>query len=107
MLSNGCRVIIVERLDRLARDLGIQLQLVGLLCSKGITLMSADTQQDATRILMVFFRVRWKNFWTGLAGNKAPAVGLFVAVLWQFQFENSSEASFKPVRKQLLSPFGA
>ena len=48
LLSNGCRVIIVERLDRLARDLGVQLQLVGLLCSKGITLMSADTEQDVT-----------------------------------------------------------
>ncbi len=48
MLSNSCRIIIVERLGRLARDLGVQLQLVGLLCSKGITLMSADTQQDVT-----------------------------------------------------------
>jgi hypothetical protein len=28
----------------------------------------------------------------------------FVAVLWQFQFENSSETSFKPVPNQLLSP---
>jgi len=48
ILSNGCRTIIVERLDRLARDLSVQLQLVGLLCSKGITLLSADTQQDVT-----------------------------------------------------------
>ena len=48
MLSNSCRVVIVERLDRLARDLGVQLQLVGLLCSKGITLISADTGQDVT-----------------------------------------------------------
>ena len=48
LLSNGCRMIIVERLDRLARDLGVQLQLVGLLCSKGFTLMSADTEQDVT-----------------------------------------------------------
>ena len=48
MLSNSCRVVIVERLNRLARDLGVQLQLVGLLCSRGITLISADTQQDVT-----------------------------------------------------------
>ena len=48
MLSNSCRVVIVERLGRLARDLGVQLQLVGLFCSKGITLISADTQQDVT-----------------------------------------------------------
>ena len=34
--------------DGLARDLVLQLQLVGLLCSKGITLISADTQQDIT-----------------------------------------------------------
>ena len=48
ILSNGCRTIIVERLDRLARDLSVQLQLVGLLCSKGLTLLSADTQVDVT-----------------------------------------------------------
>jgi DNA invertase Pin-like site-specific DNA recombinase len=48
LLSNSCRVIIIERLDRLARDLGVQLQLVGLLCSKGLTLISADTEQDVT-----------------------------------------------------------
>jgi len=48
LLSNDCRVVIVERLDRLARDLVLQLQLVGLLCSKGITLISADTGQDVT-----------------------------------------------------------
>jgi len=48
MLSNDCRVVIVERLDRLARDVAIQHQLVVLLCRKGITLISADTQQDVT-----------------------------------------------------------
>ena len=48
ILSNGCRTIIVERLDRLARDLVIQNQLVVMLCSKGLTLISADTQQDVT-----------------------------------------------------------
>lgn len=48
ILSNGCRTIIVERLDRLARDLGVQLQLVGLLSSKGVSLLSADTGQDVT-----------------------------------------------------------
>jgi site-specific DNA recombinase len=48
ILSNGCRTIIVERLDRLARDLVIQNQLVVMLCSKGITLISADTGQDVT-----------------------------------------------------------
>ena len=48
LLGNGCRIIIVESLDRLARDLTIQLQLVALLASKGITLMSATTGQDVT-----------------------------------------------------------
>jgi len=48
LLSNGCRTIIIERLDRLARDLSVQMQLVGLLCSKGITLLSADTGTDVT-----------------------------------------------------------
>lgn len=48
LLTNGCRVIIIERLDRLARDLQVQMGLIGLLCSKHITLISADTQQDIT-----------------------------------------------------------
>lgn len=48
ILSNGCRVIICERLDRVARDLSIQLQIIALLSSKGLTLISADTGQDCT-----------------------------------------------------------
>ena len=48
LLSNGCRTIIIERLDRLSRDLGVQMQLVSLLCSKGVTLISADTGSDVT-----------------------------------------------------------
>ena len=48
ILSNGCRIIIVERLDRLSRDLGVQHQLVVLLCGRGITLISAAEQQDVT-----------------------------------------------------------
>ena len=48
LLDNGCRVIIAERLDRVARDLGVQIQIISLLASKGITLISADTGQDVT-----------------------------------------------------------
>jgi DNA invertase Pin-like site-specific DNA recombinase len=48
LLSNGIRTIIVECLDRLARDLAIQLQLIALLASKGITLINAMTGQDVT-----------------------------------------------------------
>jgi DNA invertase Pin-like site-specific DNA recombinase len=48
LLSNGCRVIIVEAIDRLARDLAVQLQIIALLASKGITLINAMTGQDAT-----------------------------------------------------------
>ena len=48
LLSNGCRTIIIESLDRLARDLSIQLQLVAYLASKGLTLISASTEQDVT-----------------------------------------------------------
>lgn len=49
LLTNGCRVIVIERLDRLARDLQVQMGLIGLLCSKGVALISADTQQDITK----------------------------------------------------------
>jgi len=48
LLDNGCRVIICECLDRLARDLSVQLQIIALLASKGITLINAMTGQDCT-----------------------------------------------------------
>jgi len=48
LLDNDCRIIIVECLDRLARDLSIQLQIIALLASKGITLINAMTGQDVT-----------------------------------------------------------
>ncbi|RKY05226.1 MAG: resolvase [Planctomycetota bacterium] len=48
LLDNGCRVIIVECLDRLARDLAVQLQIIALLANKGITLINAMTGQDVT-----------------------------------------------------------
>lgn len=48
LLGNGCRVIIVECLDRLARDLSIQLQIIAMLAGKGITLINAMTGQDVT-----------------------------------------------------------
>jgi DNA invertase Pin-like site-specific DNA recombinase len=48
LTSNGCRVVIVECLDRLARDLAVQMQLIALLRSKKITLINAMTGDDAT-----------------------------------------------------------
>ncbi len=48
LLDNGCRVIIVECLDRLARDLAVQLQIIALLANKGITLINAMTGQNVT-----------------------------------------------------------
>ncbi len=48
LLTNGCRTVIVESLDRLARDLAVQLQLTALLASRGITLLNASTGQDVT-----------------------------------------------------------
>lgn len=37
MLSNGVRLVLVESLDRFARDLGVQLQLLAYLQVKGIS----------------------------------------------------------------------
>ncbi len=48
LLSNGCRTIVVESLDRFARDLSVQLQLTALLASRGLTLVNASTGQDVT-----------------------------------------------------------
>jgi DNA invertase Pin-like site-specific DNA recombinase len=48
LLSNGCRTIVVESLDRFARDLGVQMQLLAYLLSKGLRLISASTGDDVT-----------------------------------------------------------
>ena len=48
LLSNGCRTVVVESLDRFARDLSVQMQLLAYLISKGLTLISATTGDDVT-----------------------------------------------------------
>ena len=48
LLDNGCRVIIVESLDRLARDLAVQMRVIALLTSAGVTLLNASTGQNVT-----------------------------------------------------------
>ena len=47
-MGNGIKIIIVECLDRLARDLVIQSTLLAKLESEGITLISASTGEDVT-----------------------------------------------------------
>jgi len=48
LVSSGCRTILVESLDRFARDLSVQLQLTALLASRELTLVNAGTGQDVT-----------------------------------------------------------
>jgi len=48
MLGNGVEVVIVECLDRLARDLMIQTTLLAKLEASGITLIAASTGEDVT-----------------------------------------------------------
>jgi DNA invertase Pin-like site-specific DNA recombinase len=50
--DNGQKVLVVERLDRLARQLMVQEQLLVYLVSKGITLYSADTAENVTEAIM-------------------------------------------------------
>lgn len=52
LLSNGCRTIIVESLDRLSREYRIQEQLLIYLASKGISLISANTGENVTDAMM-------------------------------------------------------
>jgi DNA invertase Pin-like site-specific DNA recombinase len=52
LLGNGCRTVVVESLDRLARDYAVQQRLAEYLASKDITLISANTGQDITAALM-------------------------------------------------------
>lgn len=48
ILANGVRVIIVESLDRLARDLIVQTVLLAKLKTNGVTLIAASTGDDVT-----------------------------------------------------------
>ncbi|MFC1805868.1 recombinase family protein [Planctomycetota bacterium] len=51
VLNNGVRIIIVESMDRFARDLGVQIALLAKLRSEGIALISATTGEDVTASL--------------------------------------------------------
>jgi site-specific DNA recombinase len=48
ILSNGVRAVIVERLDRLAREYVVQEQLLVYLAAKGVTLWNASTGENVT-----------------------------------------------------------
>ena len=52
LLANGCRTILVERMQRLAREYRTQEHLIIYLASKGIALISADTGEDITAAMM-------------------------------------------------------
>ena len=51
ILSNGVKTIIVESLDRLAREYRIQEQLLIYLTSKGIELITANTGENVTQAI--------------------------------------------------------
>lgn len=51
MLSNGVRVIVVESLDRLAREFRIQEQLLIYLASKNLDLINAGTGENITEAI--------------------------------------------------------
>lgn len=51
ILKDGVRTVIIEGMDRLARELRIQEHLVIYLASKGITLMSARTGENVRKIM--------------------------------------------------------
>lgn len=52
LLSNGCRTVFVERLDRLARAYRTQESLLIYLASKEIFVISADTQENVTESIL-------------------------------------------------------
>ena len=49
ILSNGVKIVIVESMDRLARELRIQETLLIYLASKGVDLISARTEENITQ----------------------------------------------------------
>ena len=52
LLGNGCRTIVIEGMDRLARQYDVQQTLTTYLASKDLTLISANTGEDITAALM-------------------------------------------------------
>ncbi len=52
LAENGCKVIIVERLDRLARRYSTQESLITFVYGAGLSLFAADTGEDVTEALM-------------------------------------------------------
>src|SRR6266446_1516223 len=52
LLGNGCRIIIIESMDRLAREYRVQEQLIIYIASKGITLIAANTGENITEAMM-------------------------------------------------------
>ncbi len=52
ILRNGVKTIIIEQMDRLAREYTVQEHLVVYLASKDITLIGATTEQDITADIM-------------------------------------------------------
>lgn len=51
MLSNGCRTVLVESLDRLGRSVAVQIALLSRLKAEGISLISCATGESATDAL--------------------------------------------------------
>jgi len=51
ILSNGCHIIVIESLDRLAREYRIQEQILVYLASKNIDLISANTGENITNAI--------------------------------------------------------
>ncbi|MFC1556079.1 recombinase family protein [candidate division KSB1 bacterium] len=51
IMKNGVNAVIVERLDRLAREYRIQEQLLIYMASKGIELISAETEENITEAI--------------------------------------------------------
>lgn len=52
LLGNGCKIIVVESLDRLAREYRVQESLIIYIASKGLQLYSANTGENITEAMM-------------------------------------------------------
>lgn len=46
--GNGVRTVLIERLDRFAREIGVQIMLLSMLQTEGVTLIEATTGRDVT-----------------------------------------------------------
>ncbi len=101
MLSNGCRTIIIECMDRFGRRSMVSEQLLALLIRKGIAMISAMTGQNVTEDVQDD-KDPWKKFIVQMQNNIAELDKRLLV----HKLRKAREAKRKTGRCEGRKPFG-